>query len=245
MSDFQWKTSLWAMFSGSSVDSRRSCIVKMGSIKSCHPMGSIKSCHPMECVKSCHPMGCVKSCHPELPTDADVANHVIPMQYAVKTIVSGYNRRFRINIPEIDNLCTAYYGPNVRKLIHFREHGNWFSMTMGKHPILKRDAIKIKIDRFAGHPSMCSNDSLKKGLKLNLQPLSQYIVENVQIAYGYIKERGEIKWSGFLYIDLRTRSFRELRCKIKNKPVKRDHIYKLTVSLFVWLCLGTIPFRCG
>ena len=164
------------------------------------------------------------------PPKSDIPNHAIPMKCAVDIIVIGYNRRFRISIPEIDNLCIAYYG-SARELIHFKDHGHWFSKIIVDHPMSKNVAV---------------NGPLKGALKLNLHPLTQYIVENVQFAHGHIvKSYGESEWSGFLCIDLKTRNFRKLKAEIKSVPIGRKrskaspldkkYLSKLTVSLYVHL----------
>ena len=133
----------------------------------------------------------------------DVSNPLIPI---VELIIMGYNRRFRRSIPEIDNLCIAYYGADTRKLIHFREHGNWFYPIISDHPILMS----------------VYNNSWRRGG--GIEPLTQYIVENVQIAYGHILGFQWIEWSGFLCIDLRTRSVQKLLCGINGKPVGRKDL---------------------
>ena len=172
------------------------------------------------------------------PLKSDVPNHVIPMKCAVDIIVIGYNRRFRISIPEIDNLCIAYYGW-TRELIHFKEHGNWFSNIIVDHPMSK---------------NVATSGPLKGALKLNLHPLTQYIVENVQFAYGHIVDSyRKSEWSGFLCIDLKTRSFRKLKAEIKSVPIGRKrskasrldkkYLSKLTVSLYVHLGSQMMTFK--
>ena len=140
-------------------------------------------------------------------------NVIISKRFDRRKLISGYNRIcFGLIIPEINNICIAFYEENA-DIIGFGEHNNWLSTIRVGHPILMR-----------AEPKHCqSNHTSSRDCApfnpLSLYPITQYIDCNLQIAYGYMSQHdsygfGFFGWSGFLCIDLQTKAVHKLKCSI-------------------------------